>query len=141
MAILYQVGSISFEPYPMALMTYTRTATADFAAKDLLGTLKNREAVGEGDTKLSFSGCITPYHFGGLENLDVLDAMRVAQDPFPVMRGDGAYLGWFVLEEVEETHEAILDEGVGQKIGVRISITKVPDPSADAQNSSLLSLF
>ena len=144
--MLYQVGPVTIDTFPFSVDSVEREAGADFATKDLLGRLKGREFVGEGDDSFTLKGKILPAQpmMNGLPELDMLHGARKAGESVFVMRGDGAALGWFVVESIRETHEQIGRNGLGQIISHEVKIVRVDGPGGDSAFSlfgSLLSLF
>jgi phage protein U len=140
MAILYQVGSLSFEPAPLSPQEFERETGADFVKKDIVGAQRPSEAVGEGDETLSITAVLFPFAFGGLPALDVLDAMRKSQQCQPVMRGDGRWMGLYYIVKVREKHTDIGAFGVGRQIQVTIQLDKEPNPTDD-DLAQFLTLF
>jgi len=144
--MLYQVGPVTIDTFPFSIDSVEREAEADFAGKDLLGRLKGREFVGEGDDRFTLKGKIIPSRalLNGLPELEMLHGARRAGEPVFVMRGDGAAIGWFVIESIRETHEMLGPNGVGQIVSHEVRITRVDGPGGDnafGLIGSLLSLF
>ncbi len=144
--MLYQVGPVTIDTFPFSIDTLEREAEADFATKDLLGRLKGREFVGEGDDRFILKGKIIPSRamMNGLPELEMLHGARRAGEALFLMRGDGAAIGWFVIEAVREAHELLGPNGLGQIISHEVRLTRVDGPGGDSAFSligSLLSLF
>jgi uncharacterized protein len=144
--MLFQVGPVTIDTFPFSVDSVEREAEADFATKDLLGRLKGREFVGEGDDKFTLKGKIIPSRqmLNGLPELEMLHGARKAGEALFVMRGDGSAIGWFVIESVKESHEMLGRNGVGQVISHEMKLTRVDGPGGDSAFSligSLLSLF
>lgn len=140
--MLYQIGSQTLDTRPFNADEMTRSASADFAAKALIGTLPGREFMGEGDDKLTLSGQILPFKVGGLTELEVLHGFRQSGQRLPVMRGDGKMFGWFAIESISESHRDLMKDGVGFRVMHTISLIKVgPEGASPNIISGLLSLF
>lgn len=137
--MLYQLGSVTFQVFPVNAHEVGSSAGADFAAKDVMGVLRPREFTGEGDHEISIRGRLFPKKFGG--NLDALHAMRRAGKAQILVRGDGKNFGWWVLTKVEETATYLDRDGVGQVVEFTVSLTKTKAPSASAYVSTLLRLI
>jgi hypothetical protein len=140
--MLYWIGPLALDTRPFSIDEVQRTASADFAAKPLIGALQRREYMGEGDDKLTLSGQLLPFKIGGLDTLETVHRLRLSGAPQAVQRGDGKRLGYFVIESVSETHREIMRDGVGFFVQHSIALIKVPSETADVnQISNLLSLF
>lgn len=140
--MLYQLGGIQFSVYPLNTHEVERQASADFAAKDVIGALRPREAVGEGDNSIRLRGRLFPQKFGGLDGLAALDAMRVSQAPHILVRGDGRSYGWWVIEQISETSSQLDARGVGRVVEIDVSLVKAPGaPSAGSYIATLFGLL
>ena len=142
--MLYQIGLLSFQTNAFSIDRVRRNTRADFAVKPVVGGRKPRGAIGPGDDGLTLSGTLLPFRLGGLTELDIAHGMLASQIAQPVMRGDGKSLDYHVLEDIEEDHQEIEENGVGFVIGYTIKTQKVPPPStADAAAivGGLVSLF
>ena len=139
--MLYQLGALTIDTAPFEAHEVSRKASADFAAKDVMGALRPQEAMGEGDDVVEFTGTLFPLHFGGLNELGILDQMRAAQDPQILVRGDGVNLGWRVITDISEKHEYLDQSGVGKQIGYTISAKRCPGPSAGGYIATLYRLL
>lgn len=143
---LFLIGSVLIDTFPLSADGVDRETGADYAEKELLGRLKGREFVGEGDEVITLKGKILPHNLlmNGLPMLNVLHGLRKAGEPVMVMRGTGTVMGWFVVTSVKESHTFLDPMGVGQVIDHEIKITKVLGPGVNdgfSLLSSLISLF
>ena len=138
--MLFQLGGLQIDQGFNAHET-SRDAAADFAAKDLLGTRKSREFVGEGDDKFTLTGELFPHRLGGLDELGTLDAMRASGQPQILVRGDGSNLGWWLIENVTEKSKFLDRSGVGRHIEVEIKLVKTSAPDAGSFASFVLGLL
>ena len=58
------------------------------------------------------------------------------------MRGDGKMFGWFVIEDIEESHADLLRDGIGFTVKRSISLVKTsPDGASPSIIGELLSIF
>jgi hypothetical protein len=95
--------------------------------------------MGEGDERFAIIGTLFPlrmaqlYGQSGLDELQTLDTIRKAGQPQILVRGDGANLGWFLVEEVHEKNTRLMATGIGQIIEYEISLVKSPT-AASAQS-------
>lgn len=140
--MLYQFGAVQMDTYPFSADEVSRNAGADFAVKPVIGSLPNREFMGEGDDELSISGQLLPSKIGGLTELETLHALRRAGEQLPVMRGDGVMLGWFAITRIQEEHKDLERNGVGFTVQHTIDLVRI-GPEGASRNiiGTLRSLF
>ena len=140
--MLYSIGTVTLDTRPFSVDDIERSASADFAMKPLLGTLPGREFMGEGEDKLTVSGQLLPSKIGGLTQLEALHAFRQAGQRLPVMRGDGRMLGWFVIEEIRESHSNLMRDGVGFTVGHAVTMARTsPEGASPSIIGALLSIL
>lgn len=140
--MLYQIGTLTLDTRPFSADDVDRSASADFAVKPLIGAMPGREFMGEGDDKLTISGQLLPFKTGGLTHLEIAHGLRRSGQRLPVMRGDGKMFGWFVIEDIRESHSELMRDGVGFVVKHTIKLVKVsPEGAAASIIGSLLSLF
>lgn len=136
--MLAQLGTVSFEIWPVNIHETDRQAAADHVAKDVLGTLRPREFVGEGDDQMTLRGRLFPETFGG--STDDLHTMRVSGTAQIHVRGDGRSFGWWVIERVTERSTYLDAKGRGKVIEFEVAITRSAPPSAESYLSTLMRL-
>jgi len=93
--------------------------------------------VGEGPEAWSIKARIFTHKFGGLGDLKKLYQARSAGRPLYLMRGDGAQMGWVVIDKVTEQSSYLDAQGIGQVIDVDISVRRASKPS----NGNFFSVF
>ena len=135
--MLMTLGPIRFEVYPFNATEYEHGHETSFVEKPVLGARPPLEWVGEGAESWSIRAIIFPHRFGGLGDLKKLYQARAAGRPLYLMRGDGAQMGWVVIERVSERSSYLDAEGIGRVIDVDISVRRSAKPS----NGSYFSLF
>jgi phage protein U len=135
--MLMSLGPIRFEVYPFNATEYDHGHESGFVEKPVLGARPPLEWVGEGPESWSIRAKIFPQKFGGLGDLKKLYQARAAGRPLYLMRGDGAQMGWVVIERVSERSSYLDAEGIGRVIDVDISVRRAAKPS----NGSFFSLF
>lgn len=136
--MLYQLGLLTIDVTPFNAHAVDRSSSADYAAKDVVGTMRPREFTGEGEEQVSLKGRLFPEKFGGLGGLSALDMMRKSGQPQLLMRGDGSLLGWFVIESVNESSTMLDAQGVGKVIEVTIDLARTPGPGPAGGYLSLI---
>lgn len=141
--MLFQVGPIGLDTYPLGPEGFSRNSGADLPAKPVMGGLQPREYMGEADQNMTLTGQILPTKLGGLAQIDQLHALSTAGTKVPVMRGDGKVLGWYVIEKVTEQHKDLTMLGVGFSVAYSISLVKVDTDGAvgSAQGGGLIGML
>lgn len=140
--MLYSIGALTLDTRPFSIDKMQRNAMADFAEKPVIGGMKPREFTGEGDDRMTLSGQLLPFKTGGLTELEMAHGFRRSGQALPVLRGDGARPGWFVIESITEDHEDLMRDGVGFFVKHTIVLVKVPSEGASpAIIGTILSLF
>ncbi len=139
--MLMVLGPVQFEVWPFNATDYEHGHESAFAEKPVLGARPPLEWVGEGPETWTIKARIFPRRFGGLEDLKKLAAARASGRPQYLMRGDGAQMGWVVIERVQERSTYLDAKGVGQVIEVDISVKRSAKPSNGSFFSLLSGLF
>lgn len=139
--MLYTWGTLQFLVHPLNANEVEHTTNSEYARKDVPGTLPPREFVGEGDELILMRGKVFPLAIGGLTELEVLDLMRKHGIAAPLARGDGAKLGWFVLETLHRIHKSLAPQGFGREIEFEALFTRVPVPNPAGWIADLLRII
>ena len=135
--MLMSLGPVRFEIYPLNTTGYGHDHESSFVEKPVLGARPPLEWVGEGAESWSITARIFPHRFGGLEDLKTLYQARAAGRPLYLMRGDGAQMGWVVIEKVAERSSYLDTNGIGRVVDVDITVRRAAKPS----DGSFFSLF
>jgi phage protein U len=139
--MLMSLGPIRFEVFPFNATEYSHDHESGFAEKPVLGARPPLEWVGEGAESWSITAKIFPHRFGGLGDLKKLYQARTAGRPLYLMRGDGAQMGWVVIERVSERSSFLDAQGIGRVIEVDISVRRSAKPSNGSFFSAFSGLF
>ena len=139
--MLMVLGPIQFDVWPFNATDYEHGHETSFTAKPVLGTRPPLEWVGEGPESWVIKARIFPGRFGGLEDLKKLAQARASGRPQYLMRGDGAQMGWVVIEQVHERSSFLDARGVGQVIDIDITVKRATKPSNGSYFSLLSGLF
>ena len=139
--MLMVLGPIQFEVWPFNATEYEHGHETSFAEKPVLGTRPPLEWVGDGPEVWTLHARIFPRRFGGLEDLKKLAQARASGKPQYLMRGDGAQMGWVVIEKVQESSSYLDVKGVGQVIEIDIAVRRSAKPSNGSYFSLLSGLF
>ena len=139
--MLMQLGTVTFEVWPLNIEEYDRETGFDFVSKDVMGGRRPREAMGEGDETMTLSGKILPSHFGGLGNLEELQTMMQSGMAQKLVRGDGKNLGWFTIDKIRERSRFLDRHGVGREIVFDVALTASDKPSPASYFTTLMRIF
>lgn len=141
--ILMQWSLMQWRVWPNNIHEIDHSTSSDWARKEILGTPVYREWVGEKDEELHIRGKLFPYFYaarlasmpGGTSNLDsglatiqVFDNMRKAGIVDVLIRGDGAKLGWYVVDRLTRQHRYLGPDGIGREIDFEAVFVRVPTP-------------
>lgn len=129
---LYQWGAIQFLVQPLNIHELDHSTATDWAKKPIVGAAIYREWVGENDEEIYFKGNLFPFRIGGLADLEAVETMRRSGLSNLLMRGDGRYMGWYVIERIVRNHTFLSINGIGQLIGFEAIFVRVPIPEADS---------
>lgn len=139
--MLCMIGPVRFEIAPMNVHDIGHSHEAAWVEKPVLGARPPVEYVGEGSETWTLRGRIFPQRFGGLGNLKLLHLARASGQPHYMMRGDGALMGWVVIEGVNEKSSYLDAGGVGKMIEFDISVRRCPAPGAASYFSIMEAIF
>jgi len=128
--MLMMLGPVRFEIVPFNATGYDHAHEAAFVEKPVLGAPMPLEYVGEGAETWGLRAKLFPDRFGGLSALDRLEQARRAGQPQYMMRGDGALMGWVVIEKVSERSSWLGPGGVGKIIEIDIALRRTTAPGA-----------
>lgn len=130
--MLLQIGSVLFRGNSgPSLEGLSRRTEASLAAKNLMSGLPGREWTGW-DGSATVSGTVLPFHLGGLSDVEALHGWCADGTAVPLIRGDGAFLGWFAIQSVDERHESMARNGVGYEVSWTVSLVRVARPSGSS---------
>ncbi len=138
--MLYQLGAVSFEVFPVNVHDADSVVGSDFAVHEVIGAQKPREFTGQADAHFRLAGRLFPLKFGW-GGFDVLKAMARSGAPQMLIRGDGSVIGWMNILRLRERHSYLDPNGIGRVIEFDIEMVQSPDgASADAMISLVGSL-
>lgn len=126
---LMQWGTLPFQVWPLNYHEMDHETETDWAKKAIAGASIYREWVGENDEMIHLRGRLFPYRIGGMTAVESFDSQRRAGMANLLIRGDGTWLGWFVVERLVRNHTFISFEGVGQQIFFEAIFARVPTPN------------
>lgn len=138
--MLMQIGPVACD-LSFNLDGVTRETLREFAEKPVIGVMPPLEDVGDGVERMALGGRLFPGKLGGLSSLEVLRRAQATGMPQLVVRGDGAVLGWYVIDRVGDAHGFLDARGVGQMVDITIDLRKTSAPEARSYFSALWSLI
>ena len=139
--MLMMIGPVEFEVIPFNTDGYDHRHESGFAEKPVLGARPPLEFVGEGPEGWSIKAKLFPDKFGGMGHLKKLYQARSSGKSQYLMRGDGAVMGWVVIQSVRETSSYLDRDGVGQVIEVDIQVKRTGKPGAGSYFSLLAARY
>lgn len=139
--MLGQFGPITFEIQPVNFDETSRETTAGFVEKPVMGRRQPLEFVGDEGEAFKINVKLFPFHFGGMNELGMLDTVRKTGVAQILIRGDGEILGWYNLTSLTERQTNIGAGGVGRKIEVEMSLKRCDPPNAASYFASIAGLF
>ena len=139
--MLMMIGPVKFEVAPLNATEVGHSTETAYVEKPILGTMPPVEWVGEGPETYTIRGRLFPRRFGGMDDLALLRAARKAGLPQYMMRGDGAMLGWVVIDRINERSTYLDRGGVGQVIDLDIAIRRCPAPASPLFFSIMEAVF
>ena len=137
--MLMSLGGVTFEIAPINTHAYDQSAGASFVEKPVMGSRPPLEFTGPGGEDFQISGKMFPEKFGG--SLADFQTMRQAGKALPLTRGDGAVLGWFVIDKVSSKSEYLRHDGVPRVLSFALSLKRSDAPSAGSYFSIISGLF
>ncbi len=141
---LYLIGAVALTS-PMGLNPQDAVEEfgGDFAVKPVVGAQQPREFVGPADVLLTLSGETFPFFFAqaggndGQRDLATLKGYAAAGQPVPVSRGDGANMGFYVLQKGQVKHSNLSRYGTGRKQDFVLQLVQVPNGPTSAVAAGL----
>lgn len=139
--MLLQLGAVQFNVLPFNTNEMSHSARGDYAEHQVVGAKPPLEWVGEGSEEWSIAGEVFPKRFGGLTELEALQAMRRSGQPQFMLRGDGTPMGWVAILEVQERSSMLARDGVGRVVRFDVKVKSAQAPGADGLFSALVDLL
>lgn len=138
--MLFMLGGVRVSHSGFNVDKMGRENKASFAEYKVVGAEPKYEFMGDEQRKITLSGTIYPLAIGGYPALSALEAMRQSGVPTMLVRGDGGFSAWVIIESVKESHAHLTYQGVGQEVEHEITLLRA-DPPMAAGLGSFLSIF
>lgn len=136
--VLYSWGGILFQVWPLNFHELDHMTRTDYAKKEVLEALPQREWVGEGDEEIQIRGRVFPFgrpgsrKMEGWDSLTAFEGARREGQAQMLIRGgtNGTVLGWFVVERLVRQHRHLAPNGIGKMVEFEALFTRCdsPDP-------------
>lgn len=146
--MLFQLGGVTFDTYPLNADETNETFGHDFAVKPVVGAQQPRESMGPSDHHFTLSGQLQPYFLArngqdsGMGDLAALKAMADGGEPQILVRGDGTNMGWWLIEKGSLKSTQLSLQGIGNVIHHSVDLVESPNAASPASLMTLLtSLF
>jgi phage protein U len=138
--MLFLLGGVRITHSGFNVDKMGRENRSEFAEYKVVGAEPKYEFMGDAERKITLSGKIYPLALGGYSALSTLEAMRQSGLPTMLVRGDGGFFAWVIIDNVSETHNWLTYQGVGQEVEHQITLLRADPPLASALGS-FLSIF
>lgn len=130
--VMLQLGRFQFGIATAAYQELQRTTEWRWPSQDRFGKLPTLQFTGPGSDTITLPGVVFPEWNGGVVQLDAMRALGDAGTPHPLVGGDGASLGQWVVESVDEGQTVFAANGVPRRMDFTVSLRRFPDEGAAA---------
>ncbi|MFN3892011.1 MAG: phage tail protein [Beijerinckiaceae bacterium] len=138
--MLFMLGGVRVTHSGFNVEKMGRENNSEYAEYKVVGAEPKYEFMGDAGRKITLSGKIFPFALGGYSALSILEGMRQSGVPTMLVRGDGGFFAWVIIESVKEEHKSLNYLGVGQEVEHEITLLRA-DPPIAAGLGSFLSIF
>lgn len=139
--MLYDLGGVAFDIVGINTDRVTKNRETSFAEYDVMGSSILYEHTGNKDRKITLTGKVHPFHFGGLPALAALETIRESGQPVFLQRGDGIPMGWVLIDSIEEEDAYIQYGGTPGQVSHKISLLRCDAPGVGGLANLLYTLF
>ena len=121
---LIKLGGYTFSIDSAAYQTLSRTTEYRWRAQPRVGRLPAQQFIGPGEETLSLEGVIYPHFKGGLGQLDAMRAEAGKGEPLMLVDGTGRIWQQWVINQVEETHKILFEDGTPRQMEFRLQLSR-----------------
>lgn len=139
--MLMMIGPVKLQIAPLNATAVGHNHQTAYVEKPVMGAMPPVEWVGEGAETWTITAKLFPERFGGMGDLRLLQEARRSGLPQYMMRGDGALMGWVVIESVDEQSTYLNGGGVGKVIDISIGLRRTQAPFAGLYFSIMEAIF
>jgi len=130
--VMMQLGGFQFGIPTAAYQELQRTTEWRWPTQERFGQMPVLQFTGPGADTMSLTGVIFPEWNGGVVQLDALRALGDAGTPHALVGGNGASLGQWVVESVDEGQTVFAAGGVPRRMEFTLQLRRFPDDGAAA---------
>lgn len=127
-------------PFTTDTLTFTeiqRQRSWQYADNAVAKGRKKRQFVGPGDDIITLPGVIyQEYGFGNRFSIDELASMADSGQGFVLVDGSGYLYGVYTIDNIDETKQVLLFNGVPRKVDFTIKLTRVDDERIEQQTAA-----
>ncbi|ENX35793.1 phage tail protein [Acinetobacter courvalinii] len=127
-------------PFTTDTLTFTeiqRQRSWQYADNAVAKGRKKRQFIGSGDDIITLPGVIyQEYGFGNRFSIDELASMADSGQGFVLVDGSGYLYGVYTIDNIDETKQVLLFNGVPRKVDFTIKLTRVDDERIEQQTAA-----
>lgn len=131
------LGQFAFTTDTLTFTEIQRQRSWQYADNAVATGRKKRQFIGSGDDIITLPGVIyQEYGFGNRFAIDELASMADTGQGFVLVDGSGYIYGVFTIDNIDETRQVLLFNGVPRKVDFTIKLTRVDDERIDQQTAA-----
>ncbi|NIE97451.1 oxidoreductase [Acinetobacter sp. Tr-809] len=135
--MLMCLGQFAFTTDTLTFTEIQRQRSWQYADNAVATGRKKRQFIGSGDDIITLPGVIyQEYGFGNRFAIDELASMADTGQGFVLVDGSGYIYGVFTIDNIDETRQVLLFNGVPRKVDFTIKLTRVDDERIDQQTAA-----
>ena len=128
--VMMQLGSFQFGIATAAYQELQRSTEWRWPSQDRFGKMAALQFTGPGADTITLPGVVFPEWNGGVVQLDAMRALGDAGQPHALVGGDGASLGKWVVERVDEGQTVFAANGVPRRMEFTLQLRRYPEEAA-----------
>lgn len=128
--VMMQLGSFQFMLSTAVYQELQRSTEWRWPSQDRFGEMPVLQYTGPGADTITLPGVIFPEWNGGVVQLDAMRALGDAGQPHPLVAGNGASMGRWVVERVDEGQTVFAAAGVPRRVEFTLQLRRFPDDGA-----------
>lgn len=122
--MLAALGMFLFDTDHALFEELARRRSWRHARTERFGAAPASQYLGPGDDHVTLSGALVPGVAGKYSAIETLVQMADSGDAFPLSDGTGRMLGYFTIEGIDETHRALIDNGLARQVDFTITLAR-----------------
>lgn len=127
----FTLGAFIFSLNTVTPNSVTRSTNSRWASNNGVGkeVRPSYQAIGLGEDVITFDGVVYPecFSLGSEVSLEGLRWMMDDQTGWYLIRGDGLVVGVYKIDNLEETHTYLNQDGTARKIAFSIKLTRLDE--------------